>query len=585
MLALRTGWTEEPQSDPARDWWQPSVKQSVLDSPNWVTFDLQTVLLDTLNHSPLIQRVSRRTSVELEKIVQQDAAFDPNVMFESQLGRKNDPVGSTLTTGGPPRLIEETLTTRAGIERVSRRGTEINLSQEFGLLDSNSTFFDPADQANSRLSLSLTQPLLSRSGQAYNERLLTQARINSRVSWQRMRGDIESRVAEVIKAYWALYELRCHLLQQTELLKRAHRIEDILQARQDFDTGRIELAKARQRVARRADLLLQFDAEVKKQQARLANMIGAERLISAGRSLEMIPLESPRFPEVEIELRDAVAQGLENRPEVRAAVNELENAALSIRVTRADLMPQLTGVLNAYLAGLRGHYNVLNSLTDQFTTGGPGISAGLRYDLPQGRRAAKSRHREAFHRYRQRSEELRETIQATTLQIETALISLNTAMASQATKQRMLETALDEEAILTRRWELMAGDGAAVGTVLESLLDAQQRRVDAEREWVSSQTDYLNAFIELQQAMGTLLIRTGVTPVKQHGSNIEFVHDLDSKEAPMEAPLEDSMDAPLVDAAEQNLPLRAVAEYEDLLELPPPNEIPMQLNQPQGSLE
>ena len=505
-----------------RDWWSAEVAESVLDFPQWVTFDLKTILVDTLDHSPLIQSVSRESSIALERIVQQDAEFDPRYWFESQLGRTNDPVGNALTTGGPPRLIEESLVLRAGVDRSGRRGTTLGLSQEAGLLDSNSTFFDPTDQANARLSLSLSQPLLARGGQAYNERLLTQARIDSRVSWQEMRGDVEGRLADVITNYWRLYEVRCHLLQQNELLKRAHRIEEIVEARRNFDAGAIERAKTRQRVARRADSALLLQAEVKRQQTRLARLIGSAALIGSG-ALELIPRESPGLPEVGFDLQSATVQGLENRPEVRAAAHDLESAALSIQVTRVELMPELTGVVDAYLSGLNGRFNVVESLTDQFTRGGPGISAGLRYDLPAGGRAAKSRHREAFHRYQQRSEQLREAIQLTQSQIETAWINVNTAIASQETKLRVLETALEEEAILTRRWETMAGDGGSVGTVLETLLDSQQRRTDAEREWVSAQVNYLVSLIEMQRAMGTLLIREGIQPVQHRGNSIEFL--------------------------------------------------------------
>ena len=69
------------------DWWDEAVKQSVLDVPRWVTFDLETVLLDTLESSSRIKSVSRKTSVKLEAIVQQDAAFDPTVLFDSRVGR------------------------------------------------------------------------------------------------------------------------------------------------------------------------------------------------------------------------------------------------------------------------------------------------------------------------------------------------------------------------------------------------------------------------------------------------------------------------------------------------------------------
>ena len=512
-----------PTAETPIDWWHGAVTQTVLDAPRWVSFDLETVLLDTLGNSPRISSVSRRTSVVMEKIIQQDAAFDSTVLFESNLGRTNDPVGNSLITGGPPRLIEESLTTRAGIQKTGRRGTTLDLSQELGLLNSNSNFFDPPDQGNSRLNLSLTQPLLSRGGQVYNERLLTQARIDGKVSWQDMRGEVEQRIADVIAAYWGLYELRCHLLQQTKLLQRGERIEAIVEARRDFDAGRIELAKARQRVARRIDRQLQVKSDLQRQQTRLASLVGAEELFAAEGALELIPLESPIFPNIEFNLRDAVLQGIENRPEVRAATAELESAGLSIRVTRAELTPQLTAVVDTYLAGLNGSYNVVQSFTDQFTTGGPGIAAGLLYEMPHGRRAAKSRYREAHHLYQQRSEELRETIQLTRAEIETALINVKTAMAQQGTKHKLLTTAIDEEDILTRRWEMMGGDGADVGTVLENLLDAQQRRTDAEREWITAQTQYLTSLVELQRAMGTLLIRTGIEPIHQSDNSIDFI--------------------------------------------------------------
>lgn len=523
------------------DWWNTKVRDTLMDeAPYWVSFDLDTVLLDTLRSSPRIQSVSHNASVSLEQIIQQDAAFDPNVLFDSRLGRTNDPVGNSLITGGPPRLVEESLTTRGGVQRTTRRGGQFDVSQELGLLDSNSNFFSPRNQGNARLSMSLTQPLMERGGRVYNERLLTQARFDSRISWQEMRGQVEQRIADVINAYWRLYELRCHLLQQQALLRRGQRIESLVEARQELDASRIELAKARQRVARRVDRLLQIKAEIQIQQARFIGLVGSDQLSSADQMLELIPLEMPSFPNIEMDLRDAFIRGLENRPEVRAATADLEAAALAIEVTRTELTPQLTAVVEAYVAGLNGNSQALRSFTDQFSTGGPGLAGGLTYEMPYGRRAARARHREAQHRYRQRAEELREAMQVTRAEISTAIINAKTAMAQRETKYRLLQTALDEEAILTRRWEMMAGDGANVGTVLETLLDAQQRRTDAEREWTSAATRYISSLVDLQLAMGTLLINHDITPVREACANeIHFLRDEPSQDN--QPPIADSL--------------------------------------------
>ena len=61
------------------------------------------------------------------------------------------------------------------------------------------------------------------------------------------------------------------------------------------------------------------------------------------------------------------------------------------------MTPKLTAVVDTYLSGLNGNYDVVESFTDQFTTGGPGMLAGVLYDMPYGRCAAKSRYREAHY--------------------------------------------------------------------------------------------------------------------------------------------------------------------------------------------
>jgi outer membrane protein TolC len=508
------------------DWWNKEVVQSVTESDRWVSFDLETILLDTLENSPRIESVSKRTSIAFEQIVQQDAMFDPNVLFESKVGRNNEPIGNELTTGGPPRLIEGSTLARAGVQKNGRRGTLLDLSQEVGTFNSNSKFVSPVDQGNARLAVSLTQPLLGRGGMVYNERFVTQASLDSRISWQEMRSEVEGRISEVITGYWRLYELRCHLLQQTELLQRGEHIQQVVLARRDFDTGRVELAKTRQRVARRIDRLLQIEAGIARQQARLARLIGSELLQGESGGIEFVPNESPEFPRLDVNLADAVLKGIENRPEVRAAVSDLESAGLAVNVTRAELDPQLSAIVAGYVSGLDGNYGVFDAWTNQFTRGGPGISAAVKYQMPYGRRAAKARYREAQLRYQQRNQQLREAMQLTTADIEIALIDVNTALAQQSTKKQLLVTAIEEESILTKRWEMMGDEGGLLGVVLENLLDAQQRRTEAEREWSSAQIRYLTSIVGLQKAMGTLLVHEGIRPIKYGRCDIQFVQDI-----------------------------------------------------------
>ncbi len=123
----------------------------------------------------------------------------------------------------------------------------------------------------------------------------------------------------------------------------------------------------------------------------------------------------------------------------------------------------------------------------------------------------------------------------------------------------MLKLAIDEENILMVRWRKIGGDGSRIGIVLENLLDAQQRRTDAERDWVASQTAYLVSLVRLQRAMGTLLINEGISPQQDCALSVSFVREdaQQSQGEPVIAPPieEEVMEFPLGDPLLNSNPL------------------------------
>ncbi|WP_158222804.1 TolC family protein [Rhodopirellula sp. MGV] len=506
-------------------WWSNSLADQLTERDRWVKFDIETVLLDALANSPRIKSVSYQASSTFQQIIQQDAEFDPTILLSSDLGATNDPVGNTLTTGGADRLRERSLNFKGGGRKLTRRGTEVEWTQQLGFLDSNSSFFVPTDQGNARLSLGLTKPLLSRGKQFYNERLITQARIESQASWHEMRGAVEQRIADVISAYWKLYEIRAQVAQQRALMNRSESLVKILNSRKDFDAARIEIVKARQRMARRNDQLIEFEAELSRLQSRLSTLVGSQALSGTDRDLELIPVSLPEFSDETWSLRDAMAQALEYRPEIRAAMNDVELSALELRISKVELQPQLNWVFNGYLSQLNGSSRVARSFGEQFANA-PGISTALEFELPQGRRSARASQREALLRSKQRTEKLREVIQQTQFEVETALIDIARFSKQRRIKIDVLEMAIDEETILTVNWQLIGGDDSRVGIKLENLLDAQQRRADAEKDLVASESAYMTALMRLQRAMGTLLVNEGVHPHQSHCTgDIEFLTD------------------------------------------------------------
>lgn len=489
-------------------WWENASKAPILRAPNWVSFDLNTIVLEALANNPRIAMVNQQAAIAMERIVQEDAVFDPNLLLESKYGSTSDPVGNSLTTGGPPRLHEDSWDNRAGVVKRARDGTSVDLSQQMGLLDSNSLFFLPPNQGNTRLNLSVTKPLRSGAGRLYNERLLIQARIDSRVTAQQLRQEVQGRIALTMMTYWKLYEARCHLLQQRDLLARGLEIEKMVLARRGFDSGELEVVRVTNRIARRRDGLLAIERDLRNLQTELSALVSSPSL-RPGQDVEMIPLGAPSCEPMQVEVRDAVITAVSLRPEVRSAAIDLESAALELSVTRNELLPQLNAVVGGYLAGLNGENNVFRSFGDQFYDGRPGFNGGITYELPYAQRAARSKHRAAHQRLKELNEAYRESVVRTHAEVEIAARNLHVAVERLETRRNVWVSAVKQESLVKCRWETVGPEGRHAALVLEDLLNQQETRTNAEKELVAAQLDYILALIELQQAMGTLLTAEG----------------------------------------------------------------------------
>ncbi len=497
---------------PQGRWWETQVSGPLLDSPQWVSFDLHTIMMDSLAHNPRIAAVTYQAGVAMEQIVRQDAVFDPQMLLSSKLGSTNDPVGNTLTTGGPSRLVEDSWNHRAGMVKTNRDGTQVDLSQQLGYLNSNSVFFQPTDQGNARLSLSVTKPLRNGAGQVYNERLVIQARIDANLTNQQMREEVQDRIAQTMTTYWQLYQTRCQLLQIRSLLERGHELQNIVVARRDFDVGDLELSKVNARMVRRRDQLIKKELELRNLQTQLVALVASESLRSESTPLEMIPVGAPMIVDMNFDLKDAVVEALNHRMDVRSAALDMESASLELAISRNELLPQLNAIAGGYLAGLNGQSDMIRSFGDQFSLARPGVNAGLEYQMPYGRRAARARNRAAHQQFMEKTERYRETVVQTRAEVEIASRNLQTSLAALKIKSQVYEEAVRQESLVRQRWEMLGPDGRNGALVLEDLLDQQDNRSNAEQDLVAGEVAYLIAMVNLQQAMGTLLISEGISP-------------------------------------------------------------------------
>ena len=232
--------TEEPPAelpeavDPG--WWQPHVLRSLRKDTEEISLSLDETLYRALGNSEQIKVFQELPSIRETAIVEADAAFDWNAFMDGKWNDLSDPVGSTLTEGpGGTRYHDHHLTGDMGVRRRTVSGGQLELSQQFGWQQTNSTYFVPPQQGTSRIVLGFTQPLMRGKGEAYNRSLVCLAEIDHRISQDELNRQTQAHLLEVARGYWAIYLERAVLLQKLKSYNRAKDILKLLKLRQAID--------------------------------------------------------------------------------------------------------------------------------------------------------------------------------------------------------------------------------------------------------------------------------------------------------------------------------------------------------------
>ena len=196
-------------------WWQAAALQPLRQSPGAV--QRRSQFLDYRHTASFggVRAISDNALVAETAITRADAEFDVHAFMESKFVRTSLPTGSVLDAGfDVPRLRESDWFYSAGLRKKNRHGGRFQADQQIGTLDSNSEFFFPEHQGNSRLTLSYNQPLLHGAGKAYNTSLILLANLDTRIAADRTLTELQNHLLDVTEATWELYFQRSLLLQK-----------------------------------------------------------------------------------------------------------------------------------------------------------------------------------------------------------------------------------------------------------------------------------------------------------------------------------------------------------------------------------
>ena len=532
-------------------WWDQHVTNSLRDTQP-LTTDVHTLLYLALQHSNQIKIAKRDPLIRETAITESDSRFDWVKYLDSAWNDTSEPIGNSLTAGGTATQFDDNLfQATAGVRRLTRYGGILDISQRFGWQDNNSVFLVPDQQATGQFTVSYTHPLLRGRGKVYNNSLVFLAQLDTEVAEQEFLATLQDELLDITRGYWALYLERAVLAHQMRLFLKTQEIYNTLNARQIVDTQGTQLIAAASALENRRSDLIRARTAVTNAETRLRGLINAPELGNSDEA-ELIPAELPAVNFFDADLQTEIQKALQNRPEIHAAIKQVKAGSQQLGIAQHELLPALNLVTETYLNGLRGNSDFGRAFTDQFSTGRPSYSIGLQYELPIGNRLAKARVCRRQHEVDRLQDEYARALQAVQTEVDIAVRELKTAYLEIQAKHRALAAAEAEANTIEQRWlRLIDGSGTSALN-LESLLRAQERVTESERDYVDSLLTYNLAMINLKRSNGTLLQSENVNVNKCNENGCKAIH-LNKGQPIQETPYQQTSEAyPAVSPADSS---------------------------------
>ena len=505
----KDGTSEATGTVPGGYWWRLPIKERQRATNQKLDVSLNGLLVSALSNSARVQVLADEPLITETEITTADANFDWYSFLEARWDDVDEPVGSTLTTGGPDRFRDHNVSVSGGIRRRNQIGGEFEVSQRLGHQNNNSVFFVPNDQGTSRLTFSYTQPLLRGAGRVYNTSFTVLAKLNTRIADNEFNRQLQEHLLDVTQAYWNLYFERGKLLQQQKLLESGLAILEELESREAVDALQSQIVRARAAVENRRAQLIRARLAIKIAEARIRALVNDPGLGDT-LNMELVPIEDISEMPMMVDVPQAISDAMKNRPEVSAAMEQVKAACVRMNLSKNETLPMLNVVLDSYLAGLEGRSQVLGAFNDQFTEGVPSYGIGIQYEYPFWNRAAQSKLQKRRLELRRLQHQFRQTVETLKLEVEVAVHELNAAFESLHAKRRAMDAANAEVDYLLDRWQLLPIDNGSASLLLEDLLDAQDRLTDSEQSLLQSTLEYGLAQVTYKKAIGALLSHNSI---------------------------------------------------------------------------
>ena len=406
-----------------------------------------------------------------------------------------NPTQASAVLGGNNINKAKAFDLNAGISKLTPYGGTIGLAFNNSWLR-NEFSATTSEYFQNSLTVNISQPLLKNFGRETTELNISLARYNKDSSLEQFRTKLTGIITQVRTEYFNLYSLREDLEVKKTSLALAQKILNETGAR--IKAGvlpAMENLNAEFNVSTRESAVIDAERALRDKRDVLRTLL---QMDTVG---VIDPVDSPNTSVYQLNEEEAIRSALETRPELKQLRENLKAADLQERVTRHQVMPDLSLNASGGLGGINRDYG---KQWEGLAKGDyPVWGIGLTFSYPLGNKSAEN----DYIKSKLKAEQLRAQIRS---QEDAIADEVRSAIRAVQSGYKQID--------VTRRGSAYAEEvlnayikKAQVGlATTKDVFDVQNNLIAAKGAEIKAKTGYDNALTQYWKATGEILGREGI---------------------------------------------------------------------------
>jgi len=456
-----------------------------------VELSLAECIQRALANNYSIRIEAHNPAISQTQLVEAEAAFDAVFFLDFNYDNADRPVPTQLASGQ-----SDTRSLNGGFRQLLPTGMQVqtSLGQTRSFSDNRFVTINPAYATT--FAASFTQPLLRGFGLDYNRAAIEVRKADVRISYETFIQRVRDTLLDVETAYWQVAQARRTAMILAEAVAQNWVTYQSMWERRLRDATPVEIANSRSRWQSRYVQYLEAIKLVRDAEDRLKNVMNDPQFRLSD-DLEIITSETPLIAPLALDQLAEVRTAVEERSEIRAARERIEQARIQTQRAKNETLPQLDLAFNYEVQGL--DLSADSSFDHMTSNRFRSYRVGVNFSYPLGDRGPQAALRRARLQESQLLVQLKQVADAVVEEVNAAVRQL-------VFRYRQVPPQLDSVVSAEKNLRTLQARAERIDpNFLQTELSAVESLTSSRQTLLQVVTDYNVAIVQLERAKGTLL--------------------------------------------------------------------------------